>query len=132
MPELQQLVYISRAAFASSREELGVAPEVGRILVQSRLNNPRRGLVGALYYGDGCFFQCLEGEPAAIDKLYDSLLADPRHRDLKVLYRRSIAHATFSDWAMKHVPGASEVRALLRKHRPPAFRSLRVQAGHGP
>lgn len=116
MSELQQLVYISRAAFASSRQGLGVEPEVGRILVQSRLNNPRRGLVGALYYGDGCFFQCLEGPSASIDVLYAQLLADPRHRDLKVLYRRSIGKPSFSEWAMKYVPGAREVRALLKKH----------------
>ncbi len=116
MAELQQLVYISRAAFASSREGLGVEPEVGRILVQSRLNNPRRGLVGALYYGDGCFFQCLEGSSEAIDTLYSTLLSDPRHRDLKVVHRRSIGATSFTDWAMKYVPGAHDVRTLLKKH----------------
>lgn len=116
MAELQQLVYISRAAFAPSREGLGVEPEVGRILVQSRLNNPRRGLVGALYYGDGCFFQCLEGSSEAIDALYATLLSDPRHRDLKVVYRRSIGATSFSEWAMKYVPGAHEVRSLLKRH----------------
>lgn len=121
MTELQQLVYISRATFASSREGLGVEPEVGRILVQSRLNNPRRGLVGALYYGDGCFFQCLEGNPKDIDALYSALLADPRHRELKVVHRGSIESTSFSHWAMKYVPGASEVRALLKKHGMPRF-----------
>ena len=116
MAELQQLVYISRASFAPSRQGLGVEPEVGRILVQSRLNNPRRGLVGALYYGDGHFFQCLEGPSEAIDALYVKLLADTRHRDLKVLSRSNISRASFTDWAMKYVPGANEVKALLKKH----------------
>ncbi len=116
MAELQQLVYISRASFAPSRQGLGVEPEVGRILVQSRLNNPRRGLVGALYYADGHFFQCLEGSSEAIDDLYATLLADPRHHDLKVLSRSIVSRASFTDWAMKYVPGANDVRVLLKKH----------------
>lgn len=116
MSELQQLVYISKATFATGRQELGVEPEVGRILVQSRRNNPRRGLVGALYYGDGNFFQCLEGTPQALDSLYQTLLADPRHKDLKVLYRKSIDGTSFKAWAMKYVPVASDVRALMKQH----------------
>lgn len=121
MTELQQFVYISRANFAASREGLGVEPEVARILIQSRLNNPRRGLVGALYYGDGCFFQCLEGPAQAIDALYADLLRDPRHRDLKVLQRRSIRGLSFSEWAMKYVPGAADVRALMKQRRQARF-----------
>lgn len=42
--------------------ECGIEPSVARILSQSRLNNARRGLVGALYFGGGgCCFQYLEG-----------------------------------------------------------------------
>jgi hypothetical protein len=70
MADLQRMVYASRATFAPSRQGNGIDVEVARILMQSRRNNPRRGLVGALYYGDGAFFQCLEGEPAAIDEVY--------------------------------------------------------------
>lgn len=115
MTDLQQFVYISRANFAAHRQGRGVPPEVGRILIQSRLNNPRRGLVGALYYGNGCFFQCLEGGAQAIDALYADLLKDPRHRDLKVLHRQDIRQPSFSEWEMKYVPDAAQVRDLMRR-----------------
>lgn len=127
MAQLQQLVYISRATFAESREGRGVPPEMGRILVQSRLNNPRRGLVGALYYGNGCFFQCLEGPAEAIDALYAKLLVDPRHKDLKVLQRHDIQGPHFSEWAMKYVPDAQQVQALMKQHRLRSFDPYRFE-----
>lgn len=116
MSDIQQLVYASRATFQSTANGGGVEPEVARILMQSRRNNPRRGLVGALYYGDGCFFQCLEGPQGEIDKLYEQLMKDPRHRDLTVLRRQFIGHTSFAGWSMKYVPAATDVQTLLALH----------------
>ena len=115
MPDLVQIVYVSRSTFAPMPAERGIEPSVARILAQSRLNNARRGLVGALYFGDGCFFQCLEGRAADVDRLYASLLRDPRHTDLKVLSRRPIARTRFADWSMKYVPLDRAMQALLRE-----------------
>ncbi len=114
MSDLVQIVYVSRSTFTTMPAELGIEPSVARILAQSRVNNARRGLVGALYFGDGCFFQCLEGRTADVDRLYAALLRDPRHTDLKVLSRRSIDRTRFSTWTMKYVPLDAEMKALLR------------------
>lgn len=116
MSDLQRLVYASRATFAPSRGGSGIDLEVARILMQSRRNNPRTGLVGALYYGEGCFFQCLEGEPEAIDELCARIATDPRHKDMRVLGRHPIETCSFSVWAMKFVPNASAVQALMTQH----------------
>ncbi|MGN6235645.1 BLUF domain-containing protein [Dyella sp.] len=116
MSDIQQLVYASRATFQPTDNGGGVEPEVARILMQSRRNNPRRGLVGALYYGDGCFFQCLEGPPGEIDTLYQQLMKDPRHRDLTVLRRQFIGATSFAGWSMKYVPAATDVQTLLALH----------------
>jgi hypothetical protein len=116
MSDLQRMVYASRATFAPSRQGGGIELEVARILMQSRRNNPRSGLVGALYYGDGCFFQCLEGEPGAIDELCARIAKDPRHRDMTVLGRHPIEARSFSVWAMKYVPNATVVQALMARH----------------
>jgi hypothetical protein len=116
MADLQRMVYASRATFAPSRQGNGIDVEVARILMQSRRNNPRRGLVGALYYGDGAFFQCLEGEPAAIDEVYARIANDPRHENLQVLGRHPIAARSFSVWAMKYVPNATAVQALMARY----------------
>lgn len=109
-----QIVYVSRSTFTAMPPELGIEPSVARILAQSRTNNAKRGLVGALYFGDGCFFQCLEGRAEDVDRLYATLLKDPRHTDLKVLARRDIQRKSFSNWAMKYVPLDTEMKALLR------------------
>ncbi|WP_290888791.1 BLUF domain-containing protein [Arenimonas sp.] len=116
MSSLLRLTYASRARFDDVNGSAGIHPEVARILIQSRRNNPRRGLVGALYFGDGCFFQCLEGPAAEVEALYQQLHADPRHHDLKVLAREDIARRSFSSWAMKLVPNASQVRRLMARH----------------
>ncbi len=115
MSDLVQIVYVSRSTFTTMPAELGIEPSVARILAQSRINNSRRGLVGALYFGDGCFFQCLEGRTADVERLYAALLQDPRHTDLKVLTRRPIERTSFATWAMKYVPLDTDMKALLRE-----------------
>lgn len=115
MSDLVQIVYVSRSTFTAMPAELGIEPSVARILAQSRINNARRGLVGALYFGDGCFFQCLEGRTEDVDRLYAALLRDTRHTDLQVLVRRPIERTGFATWAMKYVPLDAEMKALLRE-----------------
>lgn len=114
MSDLVQIVYVSRSTFTAMPAELGIEPSVARILAQSRVNNAKRGLVGALYFGDGCFFQCLEGRTADVDRLYATLLQDPRHTDLQVLSRRPIDNTSFTTWAMKYVPLDTQMKTLLR------------------
>ena len=96
MTNLIQLIYISRSTFAPTEISNIIEPNVARILLKSRVNNKKNGLVGVLYFGDGCFFQCLEGEAEAVDQLYETLLKDTRHKDLKVFSRKAIDTLTFS------------------------------------
>lgn len=113
---LLRLVYASRSSLPNAESSAGIHPEIARILMQSRRNNPRKGLVGALYYSNGIFFQCLEGPASEVEALYQRLPYDPRHRDLKVLARQPIEVLSFAGWSMKHVPNAAEVQALLARH----------------
>lgn len=116
-----RLVYASRASFAAGQDNASLNSDVARILMQSRRNNPANGLVGALYFADGCFFQVLEGPADAVDALYARLPKDPRHRDLTLLSRESIVQPAFSTWSMKYVPNASVVRQLLERHKLTSF-----------
>ena len=115
-PSFLRLVYASRANFSAGADNTTVNADVARILMQSRRNNPANGLVGALYFADGCFFQCLEGPAEAVDALYARLHDDPRHRELKVLSRTVVERPSFSGWSMKFVPNASAVRSVMREH----------------
>jgi len=114
MPSLIQIVYISRSTFVPDQATNGIEPNVARILMKSRTNNKNKGLVGVLYFGDGCFFQCLEGEEAVVDTLYETLLKDTRHKDLKIISRKKIDHLSFSNWAMKYVPLEAKMSKLLK------------------
>lgn len=114
MENLIQMIYISRSTFTPTELSNGIEPNVARILLKSRANNKKNGLVGVLYFGDGCFFQCLEGAAEAVDKLYEKLLNDSRHKELKILSRKSIDSLSFSNWSMKHVPLEHEMTNLLK------------------
>lgn len=116
MTDLIRIVYISRATFSTSTAADGVEPTVARILSVSRSNNRRNGLVGMLYYGDGCFFQCIEGETSKVQALYKTLQKDSRHRDLKILASEQIKRLSFPDWSMKYVPVDQHMQKLLVEH----------------
>lgn len=116
MNKLIQLIYISRSTFSASKSFHGIDPSVGRILLKSRTSNQKNGLVGVLYFGDGCFFQCLEGSEESVDALYAKLLADSRHTDLKLLSKKAISALSFEDWAMKYVPLDQQMNQLLQIH----------------
>ena len=114
MTNLIQMIYISRSTFVTTEPANVIEPNVARILLKSRANNKKNGLVGVLYFGDGCFFQCLEGAAEAVDRLYETLLKDSRHKDIKILSRKSIDALSFSNWSMKHIPLEDEMMKLLK------------------
>lgn len=115
MPQLTRIIYISRSTFRSTKSNAVIEPNVGRILTQSRINNQRNGLVGVLYFGDGCFFQCLEGEQSAVDRLYARLQADERHKDIKLISQENISALSYGEWAMKFVPIERDMTRLLKE-----------------
>lgn len=116
MGDLIRVVYISRATFKESVEQDGIAPEVMRILHSSRTNNQASGIVGMLYYSNGCFFQCLEGERSRVQSLYRTLQKDSRHHDLKMLASEGIKRLSFPAWTMKYVPADEHMARLLEEH----------------
>ena len=115
MGDLIRVVYISRATFPKPEHD-GIAPEVMKILHSSRVNNQASGIVGMLYYGGGCFFQCLEGERSRVQSLYRILQKDHRHRDLKILASEGIKRLSFPAWTMKYVPADEHMARLLEEH----------------
>jgi hypothetical protein len=112
---LIEIIYMSRSTFTPSRLVMNIEPNVARILAKSRINNRRNGLVGVLYFGDGCFFQCLQGEETAVDALYALLQSDNRHTDLKLFSRKQISALAYADWSMKYVPIEKDMTRLLEK-----------------
>lgn len=115
--QLYRMTYASHAAFKAFPVEGGIDGNIAQILHTARIANQKQGLVGALYYGNGCFFQCLEGTKAAIDTLLAKLQQDTRHKNLKVLSYDAINSTGFSSWKMKYATVDAEVRGFLRDNR---------------
>lgn len=115
MAEFVQLIYASRATFKPNIRG-GIDREVARILMESRRNNSKRDVGGVLYYGDGNFFQCLEGESAAVDKVFEKIKHDPRHSQIRVLAKRTVANRKFESWSMKYISVQDRMRHMLQKN----------------
>lgn len=114
--QLIRMSYASKATFKPFNAVDGVDANVANILSTARRENRKNNLVGALYYGNGCFFQCLEGQKSDIDALYAKLEKDPRHTDLRVLSIEPIQQVGFVSWEMKYAQIDQEVRAFLKNH----------------
>ncbi len=128
MSNLIRLVYASRANFKAASSQGGVEPTVARILFQSRRNNPREELGGVLYYGNGYFFQCLEGEAEAVNLLLAKLQNDDRHTDVKTLSIEPVHERLFSAWSMKYVPVESSIKDLLQRYGKKEFNPFELSA----
>lgn len=116
MKKLLQIIYISRSTFESPEVVNKIEPNVARILAKSRVNNRKNNLVGVLYFGDGVFFQCLEGEEDAVNTLLAKLNADPRHKDLKIISKKYIDRLSFGEWAMKFAPLDEQIAKFLKEN----------------
>lgn len=88
------LVYVSFATQEMNEDDLM------RILTVSRDNNSKNDVTGMLLYREGFFIQALEGEESIVIPLYNKIAADPRHRNVILIYKNDITERTFSSWAM--------------------------------
>ena len=89
--------------------------------MQSRKNNPKQRIGGVLYFGDGCFFQCLEGQADVVNALIAKIMRDERHSNVQILKLIPISERAFNNWSMKYIPLESDVSALLKKHKMDSF-----------
>jgi Sensors of blue-light using FAD len=107
---LVRLIYTSRAVPAVDQEELLA------ILRQSKTNNHRSGVTGALCFSEGVFLQVLEGGRDAVNKLYNRIASDTRHTDVMLLNYEEIDERRFAGWSMGQVNMQRMNPALLLKY----------------
>lgn len=107
---LVRLMYASRAATGMDQEELSA------ILRQSRSGNPALGITGVLCYSEGIFLQVLEGGRGAVNRLYNRIVSDARHRDPELMLYEEITERRFAGWAMGQVALARLNPSLLLKY----------------
>ena len=93
--KLKHVIYISRPTHFDHLV-------LDDILTKSRSNNPAIGVTGNLIYHADLFLQLLEGPHLAVQKLYETILADNRHADIVKLRDETFNRRLFASWAMKN------------------------------
>lgn len=97
--DLYHLVYVSRITSTG----LSGASTLNDIAETSIKNNQANDITGILCYGNGYFFQCVEGSEQALTNLKNQLLMDDRHKDLKTLDFSAIAERKFKGWSLRSI-----------------------------
>lgn len=116
MNPLIRLIYASQSTNPADENYGGVQVDVGRILMQSRKNNPRYEIGGVLYFSNNYFFQCLEGRQDVVNRLYNRITEDPRHENVQSLSVNRVNERYFTNWSMKYVALEENVNKLLKAY----------------
>ena len=62
------------------------------------------------------YLQVLEGGRTAVNRLYNRIVADPRHKDVELLSYQQIGERHFAGWSMGQVNVARLNPSLLLKY----------------
>lgn len=104
-----QLCYSSR--FNNLNNDL--LGDIVDILTSTRPFNKRYGITGVLYYAQGKFFQCLEGEKECVEELFNKISIDKRHNEIYRFPDNFIESPKFNSWSMKYVQKNSDVSSFF-------------------
>jgi len=97
--DLCRLVYISRIT-STGLSSPSTLNDISETAVDSNYAN---NITGILCYGNGYFFQCVEGSEQALTNLKNRLLVDDRHKDLEILDFSEITERRFGSWSLRSI-----------------------------
>ena len=94
---IKQVIYVSKPVGFDDKI-------LDSILVQSKRNNEKNQITGALICRSDLYLQYLEGPAHKIDFIYSKIKLDGRHTDVKLLEDARSKRRLFSNWAMRDDP----------------------------
>ena len=74
------------------------------LLIDSRENNKKNKITGALLCRADIYLQMLEGPTEKVLETFDRIRVDDRHIEVEVLIKINIKNRLFPNWAMKDDP----------------------------
>ena len=96
MGQIHYLTYVSRMTLKA-----GVTPRtLSDIMTVAQRENLVHQITGFLCFGNGYFFQYIEGEKSAIEQLFGNIQRDGRNRDVTLKSKGVIEQRLFQDWQM--------------------------------
>ena len=93
---LCKLLYTSRSAETSLRR----TDQIAQIARQSAVRNAEAGITGSLVYIEDSFIQVLEGPQAEVERVFESICCDFRHREIKLIDLVPVPTRQFAEWHM--------------------------------
>ncbi|WP_201610194.1 BLUF domain-containing protein [Psychrobacter submarinus] len=97
--DLYQFIYISRVTSIG----LSGASTLNDIAEVSIAHNKAENISGILCYGNGYFFQYIEGTEQALTNLKNRILKDNRHKDIQTLAFSAITERRFTGWSLRSI-----------------------------
>jgi hypothetical protein len=107
---LVRLLYASRPASPLT------ASLIDTILAQSQDGNQTKGITGILCFSDDLFLQVLEGGRDEVCELFNAIVRDDRHSNVRILSYEEIPERRFGGWTMGQVNIARVNPSLLLKY----------------
>ncbi len=89
-----------RLSYASTTTHDWSPEELLALLTECQTNNTANNLTGILLYAKGTFFQVLEGEELTVNKVYEQIKKDKRHKNCTVIETLPIKERAFPYWSM--------------------------------
>ncbi len=88
----------------------------GSLLEHSRRNNQAEGVTGILCQGDGLYLQVLEGPRPAVNRIYQRIAGDTRHKCIELLTYEHITERQYGQWSMALVDLSTTDPMVLMNH----------------
>ncbi len=105
-----------RLLYASRPVSPLTASVIDTILAQSQDGNQSKGITGILCFNDELFLQVLEGGRDAVCELFNAIVRDDRHQNVRLLSYEEIPERRFGGWTMGQVNIARINPSLLLKY----------------
>lgn len=105
-----------RCLYASRPLEPLSGAFVDSILEQSRKNNPAIGITGLLCVSKDLFIQVIEGGRDEVCDLFNAIVRDDRHQQVRLLIYEEISERQFGNWTMAQVNVSKLNPAMLLKY----------------
>src|SRR6188768_1798947 len=92
------------------------APLREAIIEQSRRNTPRRGVTCLLCYSGDVSIQVLEGGRDGVCDLFNEIVRDERHSNVRILLFDEIPARKFGGWTMGQANVSKASQTILLKY----------------
>ncbi len=92
--ELRRLIYTSQATEPFNKRKLL------DLLHESRAYNSIDNITGVLMHKEGFFLQVIEGESEAVQNLFNRIIKDERHKEIRIAQDLKVTSRLFPQWSM--------------------------------